>query len=150
MPERAGPALAPSGVPLVSGQDADYTLDGDVSRHDVLILSPDPLAAALLGAAVELAGHAPHFARQAENARGALLRVRPRIVLVDCDDEEACTDAFVGPALMTGGKVHLFRSPHTRRDTTAFAERLGLHELALPLEHEALATLLNDVPRSST
>src|SRR5690242_16359427 len=33
--------------------------DPDVSRSDVLILSTDPLAAALLGAAVELVGHQP-------------------------------------------------------------------------------------------
>src|SRR3954471_24023298 len=63
--------------------------DDEVSRQAVLIISSDPLAAALLGAAVELAGHQPHFVRTEERARAALLRARPRLVLVDCDHDEA-------------------------------------------------------------
>ena len=152
--EHCAIALAPRlrhwPFPLVTGRDADFTIDGDVSRQDVLILSPDPLAAALLGAAVELAGHAPHFSRHAESARDALRRVRPRIALIDCDDEEACSDTFVGPALMTGAKVHLFRSRHTRRDRTVFAGRLGLSVMTLPLDHDALVTVLLERLGSST
>jgi DNA-binding response OmpR family regulator len=116
-----------------------------VSRHAVLVLSSDALAAALLGAAVELAGHQPHFARQEEPARGALLRVRPKLVLIDCDHEESCTDEFVGPALMTGGKVLLFRSRRTEQDRTAFAERLSLRVVDMPLDHRELTTLLQEM-----
>jgi len=152
--ERRANALAPrlrqSLLPLVTGRDADFTIDGAVSRHDILILSPDPLAAALLGAAVELAGHAPHFSRHAERPRAALRRVRPRIALIDCDDDEACSDSFIGPALMTGATVHLFRSRHTRRDGTEVAERLGLKVMVLPLDHDALVTLLLEHLGSST
>jgi DNA-binding response OmpR family regulator len=116
----------------------------DVSRHAVLVLSSDALAAALLGAAVELAGHVPHFARQGEPARSALLRVRPKLVLIDCDHEESCTDEFVGPALMTGGKVLIFRSRRTEHDRTEFAERLSLRVVDMPLDHTALTTLLEE------
>lgn len=117
----------------------------DVIAHAVLILSSDALAAALLGAAVELAGHQPHFARQAEPARSALLRVRPKLVLIDCDHEESCSDEFVGPALMTGGKVLLFRSRRTQRDRGEFAERLSLHVIDMPLDHHELTTILHEV-----
>ena len=117
----------------------------DVSHHAVLILSSDALAAALLGAAVELAGHVPHFSRQGEPARGALLRVRPKLVLIDCDYEEGCTDEFVGPVLMTGGKVLLFRSRRTEIDRTEFAERLSLRVVEMPLEHRELTTLLKEM-----
>jgi DNA-binding response OmpR family regulator len=116
-----------------------------VSRHAVLIFSADPLAAALLGAVVELAGHAPHFARQDEAARTALMRVRPRLVLIDCDHEETCSDAFVGPALMTGSEVVLYRSRRTQRESREFAGRLGLRVVELPNDQEKLLRLLQEL-----
>lgn len=116
-----------------------------MSRHDVLLISSDPLASALLGAAVELAGHAPHFPRAGETARAALRRLRPRAVLVDCD-HEACSDAFIGPALMTGARVQLFRSRRTQRDASDVARRLGVSIIDLPMEPDALTTLLRDLP----
>jgi DNA-binding NtrC family response regulator len=122
------------------------TPDGAVSRHDVLLFSADPLASALLGAAVELAGHAPHFPQEGESARAALRRLRPRAVLIDCDHEEACSDAFIGPALMTGARVQLFRSRRTQRTAFDVARRLGLTIVDLPMEPEAFTALLRDLP----
>jgi hypothetical protein len=121
------------------------TPDGAVSRHDVLLLSADPLASALLGAAVELAGHAPHFPRAGETARDALRRLRPRAVLVDCD-HESCSDGFIGPALMTGARVQLFRSRRTKGDAGDVARRLGLSIVEFPMEPDALTALLRDLP----
>ena len=115
-----------------------------MSRHAVLIFSSDALAAALLGAAVELTGHVPHFVRQGEAARGALLRVRPRLVLIDCDHEESCSDEFVGPALMTGSQVLLFRSRRTERDMASFADRLALRVVEMPMDHDSLTRLLTE------
>ena len=120
-----------------------------MNRHDVLILSTDSLAAALLGAAVELAGHVPRFALPAEGARTALLRLRPRAVLIDCDHDEACSDAFIGPALMTGAHVGFVRSARTRRDIGDTARRVGVRVIDLPMEHDALASLLQNLPISS-
>ena len=94
---------------------------------------------------MELAGHVPHFPRQAEASRSALLRVRPRLVLIDCDHEETCSDEFVGPALMTGARVLLFRSHRTRRDMTAFADRLALRIVDMPTEHGTLNALLEEL-----
>jgi hypothetical protein len=109
-----------------------------VSRHAVLIFSSDSLAAALLGAAVELAGHEPSFPAPDESARAALMRIRPRIVLVDCDHEESCSETFVGPAIMTGARVVLFRSRRTARDMGEFAARMQLAVLELPAGLEEL------------
>ena len=116
-----------------------------MSVKAVLIFSSDPLSAALLGAAIELAGHTPHFARQDELARSALLRVRPRLVLIDCDHEESCSDEFVGPALMTGAQVLLFRSHRTQSDMDAFADRLSLRIVSMPAQYEKLTTLLSEM-----
>jgi hypothetical protein len=126
------------------------SIDGDVSRQDVLILSTDPLAAALLGAAVELAGHLPHFALPGEGPRAALLRLRPRVVLVDCDDGEACSDEVIGPALMTGARVQLFSAHRSARDASALADRLGLTLLRLPMEHDDFTTLLHELSGTPT
>ena len=116
-----------------------------MTPHDVLVFSSDPLAAALLGAAVELSGHLPHFMRERESARAALLRVRPQLVLIDCDHEEACSDEFVGPALMTNARVLLFRSRRTERDMQEFAERLDLRVVEMPVDHEVLTSLLREL-----
>jgi hypothetical protein len=146
MPKRAGPPLARiAPYTREPRRDAASSNDGDVSRHAVLIFSADPLAAALLGAVVELAGHAPHFPRQDEAARSALMRVRPALVLIDCDHEETCSDAFIGPALMTGAQVLLHRSCRTRRESREFAGRLGLRVVELPNDQEMLMRLLQEL-----
>ena len=119
--------------------------DDDVSRDTVLVLSSDPLAAALLGAAIELAGRAPKFPRADESPRSALLRVRPRLVVIDSDHEDACSEAFVGPALMTGSQVVLFRSRRTQRDVSEMADRLGLRTVEMPGEHDSLTSLLHEL-----
>ncbi|MEP6989983.1 MAG: hypothetical protein ABJA80_03565 [bacterium] len=111
----------------------------------ILIFSSDPLAAALLGAAGELAGCVPHYAREDEAARAALLRVRPAVVLIDCDHEETCSDEFVGPALMTDAKVVLFHSRSTRRDMQSFADRLSLHVMNMPADITTFGARLREL-----
>jgi hypothetical protein len=145
-----GPPLA-AGVAFTPHSRFDVPSSGDdVMRHAVLVFSSDPLAAALVGAAVELAGHMPHFVREGEAARSALLRVRPRLIIIDCDHAEACSDEFVGPALMTAAQVLLFRSRRTVRNASGFAERLSLRVMDMPIEHEQLTTVLNELlPASS-
>ena len=113
----------------------------------VLILSADPLAAALLGAAAELAGYDALFPHASEPPRAALLRLRPRLVLVDCDHETACSEAFVGPALMTGAKVLIFRSRRSVHDASELARRTQVTVLELPLEGSRLTTVLGDMLR---
>jgi len=116
-----------------------------LSRQDVLILSADALAAALVGAAVELAGHQPHFPESHEAARTALRRVRPRLVVVDCDHRDACAEAFVGPALMTGAQLLLFDSRRHGDGGITVARRLGLDLVHLPDDHEVLARRLREL-----
>ena len=114
-------------------------------NHEVLVSSGDPLAAALLAAAVELAGHSPHFVQNGEPARSALRRIRPKLILIDCDHEETCSEEFIGPALMMDARVVLFRSHRTQRDMSEFANRLSLRIVDMPLEHDALTGLLNEM-----
>jgi hypothetical protein len=114
----------------------------DVKRSVVLILSEDPLAAALIGAAVELVGFEPTFPTDGESPRDALLRERPGLVLVDCDHEAACGPSFFGPVLMTGARGLLVGSRRTRRDVTELAAEFGLRALTLPAKLETIADLM--------
>ena len=146
-----GPSLARRyGLTRHRERAVDPTIAGDVSRLRVLILSADPLAAALLGAAVELAGHQPSFPQTGESDRAALLRLRPRVLLLDCDHGDACTEELIGPAIMTGATVQLFSTARSARDASALAQRLGLSLVRLPMEHDDFTTLLHELSGTST
>ncbi len=73
------------------------------------------------------------------------MRVRPRLVLIDCDHEEACSEEFVGPALMTGARVLLIRSGRTVRDMTDFATRLSVRIVDMAAEHGAFLQILREL-----
>ena len=121
-----------------------------VGVRSILVFSNDPFAAALLGAAAELAGFAPHFALHAEAPREALLRTRPAVALVDCDHEQACTESFFGPALMAGARVVIFSSSRSTRNLEPIAEEFGVRAITLPIDVESLARVLGDaVPVAS-
>lgn len=105
-----------------------------MTRDAVLILSPDAMAAALLGAAVEQVCYIPVFAQAGEAPADSLRRTRPGVVLVDCDHETACAETFVGPAIMRGVRVVIFRSRRSLRDIIPFAMRHALPVLHLPVD----------------
>jgi hypothetical protein len=113
-----------------------------MDARGVLIFSSDPLAGALLGAAAELAGLSPHFPLKNEQARDALLRVRPAVALIDCDHEGACTESFFGPALMAGARVAVFSSSRSVRVLEPIAAEYGVRTFQLPLEMEELVDIL--------
>ena len=113
----------------------------------VLILSTDALAGALIGASVELAGYAPAFAREGESAREALRRSRPGIVFADCDHDDATSEAFIGPAMMTGACVAIYGTPRSRRDFRRIANAFRVDCFELPIEHDELQKLLEHCSR---
>ncbi len=113
------------------------------SAATVLVFSADPLAAALLGAAVELAGHAVAFPQGGESPRDAVMRARPRAALVDCDHEEACTESFFGPAMMVGARVAVFSSHRSQRALEPIAEQFRVRMFTLPIDFPELDALLD-------
>lgn len=138
--------LRPGRTPVISHDAMLPPVQDDVPRHlPVLVLSSDPLSAALIGAAIELGGYAPRFPQAGESARVALLRVRPRLVVVDCDHEDACSEGFIGPAIMTGSRVLLFRSRRTQRDARELSERLELRVMELPADQDQLVGVLHEI-----
>ncbi len=115
-----------------------------MAARSVLVMSTDALVAALLGALVEIEGYTPHFVRDGEDAREALRRVWPGVMLVDCDHPEACRAAFLGPAKMMGTRVVLFGRPGLAAVMRECAERFQLRTLAMPPAPGALGRALSD------
>jgi DNA-binding NtrC family response regulator len=114
-----------------------------MTASEILIVATDPLAGALLGAAVELAGYAPVFPREGESAREALRRSKPCAVLVDCDSDDACGEAFFGPAMMMGASIAIFTSSRSRRALQPIADEYGVRVFDLPIDFAELKALLD-------
>jgi hypothetical protein len=113
----------------------------------VLIFSTDALAAALIGAVVELSGYAPVFANPGESPRDAVMRLRPAAALVDCDHNDACTEAFFGPAMMVGARVAVFSSTRSVRVLQPIAAEFDVRLFSLPIDFAQLSALLADLTK---
>jgi len=121
-----------------------------VKVPSALILSPDPVASALIAAAAELASITIVFPDPGEGVRDALRRLRPSVVLADCDRDDATSEAFVGPAMMTGARVGIFCSatnPQATGRSRTLAERYDLAFFSLPDDADALHAYLHAVSR---
>lgn len=87
----------------------------------VLILAREELISALLGLLVETTGHAVSFAARGESAPAAVRRIRPSVVIVDCDHRD-CTDDLVNAATDVEARLILFsasRDPEYVRKAAA-------------------------------
>jgi hypothetical protein len=110
----------------------------------VLVLSSDPLLAALLGALLETLGFPPAFAAAGERPRDTLVRLRPWAVLLDCDHGDACGDSFLGPAAMMGTRVLIFGSEARRRQLDDLSDRYQLRAVVIPARPQRMPALLRE------
>jgi DNA-binding NtrC family response regulator len=108
----------------------------------VLILSHDPLAAALLGGLVETLGYDVQFRRPPESADDSLRRLRPRICLIDCADPRACREDFLGRAAMRGVCVVIFGTREVLERVRDLASVYRLEMLLMPPELDELEAVL--------
>jgi hypothetical protein len=111
-----------------------------------LILTPDPLGGALLGAATELAGFRAEFTRPNESLRAALARVKASHVLIDCDDPNSRDEAALGPALMTGARLFFFGTARKTEALGAIATRYQVRLIVLPGDIDRLHDILTRRP----
>lgn len=107
-----------------------------------LILSPDPLGAALIGAATELAGCRAVYPEEGESVPDSIRRLKPVAVLVDATHPILAEPASLGPALMTGASVVFFGSAVGLRDVRVLAAASKAATIALPEEIDRLAEVL--------
>jgi hypothetical protein len=117
---------------------------GSYSRRaqTALIISSDPLGAALIGAAVELAGFRVSYSHDGESSPDAIRRVKPAVVLADASHALTASPASLGPALMTGAAL-VFYGPATRlRDLGVLAGSTQASLIVLPDDIDRLPALL--------
>ena len=104
----------------------------------ILILSADPVAAALLGALIETLGYTVRFARAPESADQSMRRVRPGVCLLDCVDPSACNDEVLGRAAMRGISVVIFGTSAALARVRALALEHDIDMLLMPPDPEGL------------
>ena len=111
-----------------------------------LVLSTDALTAALIGVLLETHGYRPAFPAPDESPRESLRRIRPGVVLVDCEQDTACSEAFLGPATMTGARVIMFSASRSREEVETFARRYGFDWFILPTDVADFAQVMRAAP----
>jgi DNA-binding NtrC family response regulator len=111
--------------------------DNSPGRHVVLIISPDAVAAALLGALVETLGYLVRFYRPPGSVDDEL-RSRPSVAMVDCHDPTQVREDLLGRARMRGISVVIFGTPDALRRVRELADEHAIATLMMPTTAEAL------------
>jgi DNA-binding NtrC family response regulator len=104
----------------------------------ILILSGDPVAAALLGALIETLGYSVRFAQPPERPEDSIRRVRPKVCLLDCEDPADCTDELLGRATMRGVSVVIFGRSEALERVREAAKQHALEVLLMPASSEVV------------
>ena len=109
----------------------------------VLVLSDQPLVAALIGMLVELVGFVPAFAGVGELPEEALRRVRPLVVvLLDAELGAARSDLFFAQAAKRKVGLAVFGPTGSERQLAAIARQRGVPCVEVPASSTAFAHLL--------
>lgn len=116
--------------------------DDTTGLPTVLIIATDAVVSALLGTLLELDGYAPLFPGPDESPADALERLRPRVVLVDCDEPGACANGFFAACAVQGTTVVLFSPARMPWDVREVAERYGLPAFSFPIDRTRLGQVI--------
>ena len=108
----------------------------------VLILVRDILGAGLLAALAEGLALRPAFPIGGERADGALERIRPERVLLECFHPAARSDQFFAAARALGTRVILFAPAAPWDDSDVIARTRDVAAFVHPGPGESLAELL--------
>ncbi|HUF28336.1 MAG TPA: hypothetical protein VMM18_15265 [Gemmatimonadaceae bacterium] len=118
------------------------------STARVLILSEQPLLAALVGMIIESGSLEAVFAEPGERAEDAITRIRPLLViLLDADMNASGSDLFFVKAARRGVPVLLFRAPGSAVDIEAIAEARQLRWISLPVDGARLVGVIAALSR---
>ena len=97
----------------------------------------------------ELAGYTPVFPDGDEQPLEAITRLRPVVVLLDCDHDVACEDEAYARAAETGSRVILFSAMRSQLETETLARQRGVTAFALPIRYHEFATKIGPAPSPS-
>jgi DNA-binding NtrC family response regulator len=112
------------------------------SPSTILVIAKAALIQTLMCSLVELSGHNATQARGSETVTAAIQRVRPDLLLLDCEHDCACEQEAYDAAVSVGAEVLLFTPARTNDEVADFARVRGLRSMALPIRlHEFSETL---------
>ena len=114
----------------------------DRRAHAVALVSPDPLIAALIGAAIELMGYRAEFPRVDELTIDALRRLRPAYMLIDASDPSAGDETLLGRCMMSDTRVFVFGTAEATERLRDVAAKYQAQLIVFPRDIEALPTIL--------
>ena len=115
-----------------------------MAKSQVLIVARDANIASLMESLVECAGYRPAHPAADERPLDALARLRPPVLLLDCDHTLATGDSLVVAARGIGSRVVLFSAAHRAWELDRFAQRRGLRAIALPAGPETIGQAIAD------
>lgn len=108
----------------------------------ILVIAKEPLIQTLMCSLVDLSGHRAAQPHSDETVAAAIARVSPRLLLLDCEHDDACEDEAYQAAARVGAEVLLFTPSHSRAEVADLAAQRGLRSMALPIRlHEFSETL---------
>lgn len=108
----------------------------------ILVIAKEPLIQTLMCSLVDLSGHRALQPRSDETVTAAIERVRPQLLLLDCEHDCACEEAAYEAAASVNAEVLLFTPARTNAEVADFAKGRGLRSMALPIRlHEFSETL---------
>jgi DNA-binding NtrC family response regulator len=108
----------------------------------ILVIAKEPLIQTLMCSLVELSGHRAVQPRSDETVTAAIMRVRPHLLLLDCEHDCACEEEAYIAAAHVEAEVLIFTPSRSHAEVADFAAERGLRSMALPIRlHEFSATL---------
>jgi len=108
----------------------------------ILVIAKEPLIQTLMCSLVDLSGHHAAKPNSDETVADSIARVRPRVVLLDCEHDAACEDDAYRAASSVGAVVLLFTPSRSHAEVADLAAVRGLRSMALPIRlHEFSETL---------
>jgi DNA-binding NtrC family response regulator len=112
------------------------------SPSTILVIAKEPLIQTLMCSLVDLSGHHAAQPRSDEGVSGAIRRVRPQLLLLDCEHDSACEQDAYDAAADVGAEVLLFTPARTNAEVADFAKGRGLRSMALPIRLQDFAETL--------
>jgi DNA-binding NtrC family response regulator len=108
----------------------------------ILVIAKEPLIQTLMCSLVDLSGHRAAQPRSDETVTATIHRVRPALLLLDCEHDCACEEEAYVACEKVGAEVLLFTPSRTHAEVADFAAERGLRSMALPIRlHEFSETL---------
>jgi DNA-binding response OmpR family regulator len=108
----------------------------------VLLLTAHPGALSLISTFVEISGHEPVVPRDDEPIEQAVLRIMPRVSIVDFEHPGAASMRIEDQLTRSGSRVILFSTWYRSLEARARAMSMRALYFALPIEHGKFDALL--------